>query len=68
MNCGKLYFHEHVGMAGSTPYLQDFQDKLKLYHACGIVPWDNLIITYDDPRSGINISLIEALLKDRGLV
>ena len=65
---GKLFFHEHVGMAGSTPYLQDFQDKLKLYHACGIVPWDNLIITYDDPRSGINISLIEALLKDRGLV
>ena len=37
-------------------------EKLSVYEENGIVPWDNLIITYDKDGS-IDLSIAEALAK-----
>lgn len=39
------------------------QQKLIDYEKAGIVPWDNLIVTYDMTGGGLQADLIEALIK-----
>ena len=65
---GKLIYYEHVGLVNNPDYLADLQIKLAIYKANGIVPWDNLILTFDDPDGGINMQLVEAQLRDKGLI
>ena len=65
---GKLIYHEHIGLINDPDYLADLQTKLKLYYACGIVPWDNLILTFDKPGGGINLQLAEAQIRAKGLI
>jgi len=36
---------------------------LQEYEEAGIVPWDNLIITYDTIEGGLRGDLIEAMIK-----
>ncbi len=65
---GKLIYHEHVGMINDPDYLDDLQIKLAVYKSNGIVPWDNLILTFDDPEGGIDLQLVEAQLRSKGLI
>ena len=65
---GKLIYYEHAGLVNDPEYLADLQIKLAIYKANGIVPWDNLILTFDDPDGGINLQLVEAQLRDKGLI
>ena len=37
--------------------------KFEDYERYGIVPWSNLIVTYDTPDGGVNVPLIDAMLK-----
>lgn len=67
-NDGKLIYHEHVGLTQDSGYMADLQLKLQLYFACGIVLWDNLILTFDEPGGGINMQLVEAQLSAKGLI
>ncbi len=37
--------------------------KMDLYESAGIVPWKNLIVTYEDENGFINLAVMEAQLK-----
>ena len=65
---GKIIYHEHFGRLDDPEYLRLAQEKLKVYYACGIVPWDNLIITYDLPGGGIDLKHVKAELAAKGLI
>ena len=60
----KLIFHEHAGMRDDG-YREDLMDKLALYASAGIRLGENLIVTFDDEKGGVNMELVEAMLRDR---
>jgi len=60
---GKVIYHEHCGKVNDLQYMIAHNEKMKLYESCGIVPWDNLIVTYESPNGGIDLKLTEALIK-----
>ena len=59
---GKIFYWEHCGMMDVPKYRKRNAEKLSVYEENGIVPWDNLIITYDKDGS-IDLSIAEALAK-----
>jgi len=59
----KIIYWEHFGMMDVPSYLADSKQKLKEYEAVGIVPWDNLLVTYDTLEGGLRAELIEAAIK-----
>ena len=62
---GKIYYWEHCGMTGDEKYINYNRWKLGQYEKAGIVPWDNLIVTYDSEDGILNIPLIESEIKYR---
>ena len=61
---GMLIYHEHAGLQ-TEEYLNDFSEKIQAYAACGILPGYNLIVTFDHDDGGINMDMIESLIKDK---
>ena len=59
---GKIFYWEHCGMMEKPKYRKRYFDKRDLYEFCDIVPWDNLIFTYDMDGS-IDSNYIEAIVK-----
>lgn len=62
---GKLIYHEHCGLVNDQAYIEHHNRKMEIYASCNIVPWDNLIITYDLPNGGLDIALAEAEIKSK---
>ena len=60
----KIIYHEHAGLK-TQEYRDGLMDKLQLYASAGIRLGDNLILTFDDENGGINLQLVEALIRDR---
>lgn len=60
---GKIIFHEHCGLVNNADYMKKHKEKLEIYEQCGIVPYDNLIISYENEFGGINMNLIEAQIR-----
>jgi hypothetical protein len=60
---GKVIYWEHMGMMYDLENRIDNKRKLEEYERAGIVPWENLIITYDTRDGGIRGELIEAMIK-----
>lgn len=58
----KLFYWEHCGMVNDSGKIRSHQEKLEVYERHGIVPWDNLIVTYDQPDGGINAKLIDGII------
>ena len=58
----KILYWEHFGMMDDPEYRIDSHRKIEEYEAAGIVPWDNLIITYDTVKGGLRADLIEAMI------
>lgn len=56
---GRVYW-EHCGLVGDAAYMQHHKWKLDMYQKAGIVPWKNLIITYDDEEGRLDTRLIES--------
>ena len=65
---GKLFYVEHCGLMEDNKYRKRCKHKLEVYESGGIVPWDNLIITYDRPDGSIDLELIDAEIKSRLLM
>jgi hypothetical protein len=68
---GVTYYWEHLGMLGDRGYKQRWQDKLQWYRDQGILPHEEgggpkgtLIISRDDPKGGIDSSLINRLIEE----
>ncbi len=59
---GRLIFWEHFGMVNDDRYMEGNRKKLTEYESVGIVPWENLIITYNQRDGGINEKLIDAMI------
>ena len=59
----KIIYWEHCGMMDDPKYYRRNKEKLKEYEEAGIVPWDNLIVTYDTIKGGLRGDLIEAMIK-----
>ncbi|MDO4870047.1 MAG: hypothetical protein Q4A65_07200 [Bacillota bacterium] len=57
----KPFYWEYAGMMDDPAYEQRHQIKLKQYREVGIVPWKNLIVTYDTHGS-INMAMVEATI------
>ncbi len=60
---GKIIYWEHVGKVSDEKYMRDFRAKLRDYEDYGIVPWDNLIITYGQVDGGINEKMVDAMIQ-----
>ena len=60
---GKKYYWEHFGMMKNVDYRVKNQRKLAEYESINIVPWDNLLITYDNIDGDINLRYVDALIE-----
>lgn len=64
--CGeKTVYWEHCGMVTEPQYMAHHKWKLQLYEKAGIVPWKNLIITYDDENGNLDARIIEAEIANK---
>lgn len=60
---GKTIYWEHVGMMDDPGYRLRHERKMAVYEEYGIVPWSNLILTYDDANGGIDVKLVDGLIR-----
>ena len=58
----KIIYWEHLGMVNNDEYMRHNYQKLNKYEEYGIVPWDNLIVSYSNYDGGINEKLIDSLI------
>lgn len=58
----KIYYWEHFGMTNNESYMEKADRKLAEYKAHGIVPWKNLIVTYDDESGNLNSKIISNII------
>ena len=59
---GDLFYWEHAGMMNNPVYVESYYRKMDVYERIGIVPWKNLIITYD-VDGVINVPLIKSIIE-----
>ncbi len=62
---GKIMYWEHCGLMNRQDYIDTYHWKLEHFEKEGIVPWDNLIVTFDDPYGNINVNIIESEIQNR---
>lgn len=55
-----LIYWEHAGKVNDGQYMANHIWKLSYYHKADIVPWKNLIVTYDRMEGGFDARIIEA--------
>ncbi len=60
-----MKYWEHCGKMAELKYRKRNQWKLTMYDKMGIVPWKNLIITYDSEDGGLNLGIIEAEIRNK---
>lgn len=58
----KIIYWEHLGKVNDEKYLEDNKHKFDVYERYGIVPWDNLIVSFSQADYGINEKLIDGLI------
>ena len=58
----KLFYWEHFGLTDSDEYIKNALAKGRDYIQYGIVPWDNLIMTYNFADGGLNAKLIDSMI------
>ena len=61
----KIIYAEHCGMPHNKDYMARHKRKMELYESVGIVPWDNLIVTYGDINGNIDVRAIEGELRSK---
>lgn len=62
---GRIFYWEHVGLTNSFGYMNDHYYKLKYYQYKNIVPWKNLILTYDNEAGQLNTQIIHSEIKNK---
>ena len=65
---GKLFYIEHMGLTAVRSYLDRQLIKIRQYASIGIVPWYNLIITYDDESGSVDLRSVEFAINNRLLI
>lgn len=59
----ELFYWEHAGMMDNPFYRARHKEKMALMERAGIVPWKNLIVTYDNDGV-INVPLIKSIIEN----
>ena len=59
----KIIYWEHLGKTKDESYMSGNEIKFIEFSNSGIVPWDNLIVTYDTPDGGIDAKIIDAMIQ-----
>lgn len=59
---GKEYIWEHFGLMNSDMYLRRYHEKMQEYEDCGIVPWKNMICTFDTEDGIIDMKKVKAII------
>lgn len=57
------FYWEHAGMMEDPKYVEGHYRKMRNFEGVGIVPWKNLIITYDVDGT-INIPMIKSIIEN----
>jgi len=64
----RFVFWEHCGLVTNRQYMDNHKRKMEIYENNGIVPWRNLIVTYDDEEGKFNAREIEAAIRTKILL
>lgn len=67
-NDGKIFVWEHEGLTNVKKYLEWQLKKTQLYATNGFVPWDNLIVSYDNSDGNIDLRVVESEIKNKLLI
>ncbi len=62
---GRTVYWEHCGLPGNQEYMKRHKRKLESYEEVGIVPWENLIVTYDDENGILNLAIVESEIANK---
>ena len=62
---GGFYYWEHCGLAGNAEYMKRHRQIIENYEKIGVVPWKNLIVTYDDEYGNINTAIIDSEIRNK---
>lgn len=60
-----IKYWEHCGLVNDLEYMRRHKWKMVMYESVGIVPWENLIVTYDDSDGNINTRIINAEIENK---
>ena len=60
---GKIIYWEHLGLTDDEGYMRRNEPKFVEYENADIVPWDNLIVTYNMKGGGYDAKIIEAMIQ-----
>lgn len=55
-----IKYWEHCGLVNDTDYMGRHNWKMTMYDKAGILPWKNLIVTYDDEHGYLDTRIIDA--------
>lgn len=58
----KTYYLEHLGSMGKGEYVKEFMDKLKDYREVGIIPGDNLLLTFESSEHPFTIGQLNEII------
>lgn len=61
----RMFYWEHCGLPENSSYMKKHKWKMDLYESAGIVPWKNLIVTYDNERGTIELPVIESEIRNK---
>lgn len=67
-NDGSIVIWEHFGMINDKGYVEEMVAKYNNYVHYGIVPWDNLVMTFDKKNGGLNVEEVEFIIEHQILV
>ena len=59
----RLFFWEHAGQMDIPKYERRHNRKMTIYRSVNIVPWDNLIVTYEY-ENVINMGVVKAIIEN----
>lgn len=65
---GKIFYWEHEGLTNSNDYLNKQLKKSQIYAMNRIVPWDNLIVTYDNSAGQLDSRIVESEIQNKLMV
>lgn len=60
-----LWYWEHAGRMDKPSYLRRHKWKMDMYERAGIVPWKNLIVTYDDENGALDSRIIASEINNK---
>ncbi len=65
---GKIIFWEHFGMMSDPDYVLRAQDKIANYASVGIMPFRDIIFTYEDGKDSLDLAQVESILRMMDLI